>query len=110
MLSITHRVTGVLLALASVAVACWLMALASGAETYAQAMEAANSPLGRLFLIGLGTSLAFHFANGIRHLFWDAGHGFELGSAYASGYAVLAVTALAALALAWWLFLGGAAS
>ena len=109
MLSITHRATGVLLAFASVAVAFWLVALASGAEAHARAMEAANSPFGRLVLIGLGTSLAFHFANGIRHLFWDAGQGFELRTAYASGYAVLAVTALAALALAWWFFLGGAA-
>jgi len=108
MLSITHRATGVALAVASLGLALWLAALASGPGAYDRAMACATSPLGRLLLLGLGASLAFHFANGIRHLFWDAGHGFEIKSAYASGYAVLAFTALAVLGLIWFLFLGGA--
>ncbi len=107
MLSITHRATGVALAAASLALAWWLASLASGPEAYAQAMDCANSPIGRLLLLALGSSLAFHFANGIRHLFWDAGRGFEISTAYASGYAVLAFTLLAVLGLAWLLFLGG---
>lgn len=107
MLSITHRATGVVLALASVALAWWLVALATGEEAYQRAMACAVSPLGKLLLLGLGASLAFHFANGIRHLFWDAGRGLEIKSAYASGYAVLAFSAVATLALAWFLFLAG---
>ncbi len=107
MLSITHRATGVALAATSLALAWWLASLASGPEAYAQAMNCANSTIGRLLLLALGASLAFHFANGIRHLFWDAGRGFEIPTAYASGYAVLAFTLLAVLGLAWLLFLGG---
>ncbi len=106
MLSITHRATGVALAVASVGLVWWLLALAGGPDAYALAQACARSILGRLALWGLGASLAFHFANGIRHLFWDAGRGFELRAAYASGYAVLAVTAIAAFGLAWWLFAG----
>jgi len=106
MLSITHRATGVALAVASLGLALWLTALASGAGTYGRAMVYATSPIGRVLLLGLGASLAFHFADGIRHLFWDAGRGFEIKSAYASGYAVLAFTALAVLGLIWLLFLG----
>ena len=108
MLSITHRATGVALAVASLGLALWLAALASGFGAYGRAMVYANSAPGRLLLLALGASLAFHFANGIRHLFWDAGRGFGIKDAYASGYAVLAFTALAVLGLAWLLFLGGA--
>lgn len=109
MLSITHRATGVVLALASVGLALWLVALASGYGAYGRAMVCAASPLGRLLLLGLGSSLAFHFANGIRHLFWDAGRGFEIKTAYASGYAVLAFAGVITLLLAWFLFFGGGA-
>lgn len=104
MLSITHRVTGVALALASVGLVLWLVALASGSGAYSKAMECAASPLGSLLLLALGSSLAFHFSNGIRHLFWDAGRGFEIKAAYASGYAVLAFTAAVTLGLIWFLF------
>ncbi len=109
MLSITHRATGVALALASVGLALWLVSLASGYGAYGRAMAWASSPLGRLLLLGLGVSLAFHFANGIRHLFWDAGRGFEIRHAYASGYAVMAFTGVATIGLAWFLFFAGGA-
>jgi len=110
MLSITHRATGVALAAASLGLALWLASLASGQDAYSRAMACANSPVGRLLLLALGASLAFHFANGIRHLFWDAGRGFEIKAAYASGYAVLAFTTVASLGLFWLLFLGGIGS
>ncbi len=108
MLSITHRATGVVLAFGAIALALWLVALARGNNAYVAVMECARGPLGRLILVALAGSLAFHFANGIRHLFWDAGRGFELKSAYASGYAVMVVTLVATLAMGWYLFLGGA--
>jgi succinate dehydrogenase / fumarate reductase cytochrome b subunit len=51
-------------------------------------------------LLGFSFALFFHLCNGIRHLFWDAGLGFELKTAYASGKAVIAV-AIAMTLLAW---------
>jgi succinate dehydrogenase / fumarate reductase cytochrome b subunit len=57
---------------------------------------------GKLLLLGWTFSLFFHLANGIRHLFWDAGLGFELKTTYASGWAVVAASiVLTVLAWAW---------
>jgi succinate dehydrogenase / fumarate reductase cytochrome b subunit len=52
--------------------------------------------------------MVYHFLNGIRHLFWDAGMGYDIPTAYASGYAVIALT-IAFTALLWWIGLGGVA-
>src|SRR5580658_6917544 len=64
-----------------------------------------GSWLGYLILFGWSVALFYHLCNGIRHLFWDAGYGFELKTAYASGYAVLVGTVVLTL-LAWILGLG----
>jgi succinate dehydrogenase / fumarate reductase cytochrome b subunit len=53
-----------------------------------------------LLLLGWSISLFFHLANGIRHLFWDAGFGFSLKETYASGWTVVAATAVLTV-LAW---------
>lgn len=101
MLSITHRATGVFLALGTLLLAWWLVALAGGPESYASAQACLGSWFGQLCLFGWSVSLFYHLCNGIRHLFWDAGLGFDIPTAYASGYAVLIATAI--LTLATWL-------
>ncbi len=108
MMSIAHRATGVLLALGALVLAAWLLAAAGSAEAYAAFAACLASPLGKLGLFAFSASLVYHFLNGIRHLFWDAGHGFAIPKAYASGYAVLALSVLLTGAL-WWVGLGGAA-
>ena len=108
MMSIAHRATGVLLALGGLVLAAWLLAAAGSAEAYAAFAACLASPLGKLGLFAFSASLVYHFLNGIRHLFWDAGHGFAIPKAYASGYAVLALSVLLTGAL-WWVGLGGAA-
>ena len=100
MLSIVHRLTGVGLAGGTVFLAWWLIAAAAGPGPYGTAQAFFGSWLGYLILFGLSVSLVYHLCNGIRHLFWDAGFGFELKNVYASGYAVLAATA-ALTVLAW---------
>jgi len=105
-LSITHRATGIVLVVASLLLVYWLASLAGGAETYASAQALLGSWLGRIVMLGFSFSLFFHLCNGIRHLFWDAGLGFELKTAYASGTAVIIVSlamTLIAWALAYWL-------
>ncbi|MBI3517351.1 MAG: succinate dehydrogenase, cytochrome b556 subunit [Proteobacteria bacterium] len=93
-LSISHRAAGVALAVGTLLLVYWVVATASGPAAYATAQAFIRSWFGMLILLGWSVALFFHLANGIRHLFWDAGHGFELKTVYASGYAVLAATAV----------------
>ncbi|HTS90751.1 MAG TPA: succinate dehydrogenase, cytochrome b556 subunit [Stellaceae bacterium] len=99
-LSILHRITGVALAVGTLLLAWWLVALASGEDAYTAAQGFIGSWLGKLLLLGWSFALFFHLANGIRHLFWDAGYGFEIKTTYASGWTVVAASALLTI-LAW---------
>ena len=99
-LSITHRATGLLLCAGAIVFAWWVVALASGPEAFAAVRSALGSWLGIAFLFAWTFSFFFHLCNGIRHLFWDAGFGFELRTAHASGMAVIAGS-IALTVLAW---------
>ena len=92
MLSITHRLTGLALAIGTVFLTVWVTAAASGPQSYAAFSSIAQSIVGRLLLVAFSWALLYHLCNGIRHLFWDVGKGFELKDAYASGYAVIAAS------------------
>lgn len=96
-LSILHRATGIFLAIGTLLLVYWLTSLAGGAESYAQAQAFFGSVLGRLILFPFVFALFYHLCNGIRHLFWDMGVGFEISTVYASGKIV--VVAAAALTL-----------
>ena len=99
-LSITHRLTGVALAVGTLLLVYWLAAAAGGAESFETAQNFVGSWFGLLILFGWSVALFYHLCNGIRHLFWDAGYGFELGDAYQSGWAVVIATGVLTL-LAW---------
>jgi succinate dehydrogenase / fumarate reductase cytochrome b subunit len=99
-LSILHRTTGVALVAGTLLLVYWLAAAAAGPEAFETARAVIGSLLGRLFLFGWTVALFYHLCNGIRHLFWDAGYGFELETAYRSGW--LVVGASGALSLASW--------
>lgn len=90
MLSILHRFTGIALAVGALLLVCWLYAAASGPAEYAAITAFIGSWLGRLLLFGWTFSLFYHLCNGIRHLGWDAGWGFELPTAYGTGLLVIA--------------------
>jgi|SRR5277367_76972 len=101
-LSILHRVTGAALALALIALTYWLVSLAGGAYSYASAMRIFAAPIGLIFVCGWIFAFCFHLLNGIRHLFWDAGRGFERTQRHASGwFAVVGAVALTLCAAAW---------
>ncbi len=100
MLSITHRATGVLLTVGTVLLVYWLTALAAGPDAYAGAQACMDSWFGKLCLFGWSVALFYHLCNGIRHLFWDAGMGFEIRTVYMSGYVVLVATVVLTIA-AW---------
>lgn len=88
-LSITHRGTGILLTLGTLLLVYWLLAIAAGPGAYESAQALLGSWLGKAVLFLWTLALYYHLCNGIRHLFWDAGFGFELKTVYASGMAVV---------------------
>lgn len=107
--SITHRMTGVGLGLGFLFLACWLVALATGEGPYDAVQVFHHSIVGRILLFGFSLSLIYHLLNGVRHLFWDAGLGFEKETSDRSGLAVLVLSVLVTLVI-WWLVypVGGA--
>ena len=100
LISISHRATGVLLAAGSLVLVYWLAAVASGPDAFANAQALLGSIVGRVLLLALTFSLFYHLANGIRHLFWDAGFGFELRTVRASGMLVIVASVVLTL-VAW---------
>lgn len=100
--SITHRVTGVGLALGMILVAWLLIAVATGPGAYDTFMTLGGSIIGRLILFGFAWAVVFHFINGIRHLAWDIGIGFKVPTALATGFGVYVLSVLGAIALFAW--------
>lgn len=68
----------------------WLLAAATGSDYFAFVDGLLTSILGYLILIASAFAFFYHFCNGIRHMWWDIGNGFELEKVTMSGYAVLA--------------------
>ena len=101
-LSILHRATGIALSVGSLLLVWWLVAIEAGGRVFAATSWLLASSLGIALLAGWSVAFFYHLSNGVRHLAWDAGYGFDIKSAYRSGYAVLAMTA--ALSIAAWLF------
>jgi succinate dehydrogenase / fumarate reductase cytochrome b subunit len=91
-LSILNRVAGIGLALGLILVTWWLLALASGPEAFATVQAVMGSWLGILVLFFWTMTVYFHLGNGVRHLVWDAGYGFDIDVARNSGIAVLVFT------------------
>lgn len=101
-LSILHRVSGVVLALSFLLFSLWLITAADGAASYDPLSALLRGPLGIVLLLGFAAAFFFHLLNGIRHLFWDAGLGFERQQSRLSGWVVVAGTVLLALAVTGW--------
>ena len=99
-LSILHRVTGVGLGVGTLLLAWWLVAAAYGPDQFDTAQAFIASWFGRLLLFGFTFSLFYHLCNGIRHLFWDAGWGFELKTVYTSGWLVV-IASLGLTVVSW---------
>ena len=102
--SIVHRMTGVALAGGLLVTVWWLVAAASGPETYGSFMDLAETTFGQLVLFGFTWCLAYHAVNGIRHLAWDLGYGFLVKTADVTGilsFALSFVIAVGVFAIAY---------
>ena len=99
-LSILHRAAGIVLSAGAILLVWWLVAAASGPETYEGVANFLGSWIGLLLLFGWTASLFYHLCNGIRHLVWDTGHALDLKSTYRGGWLVVAASA-ALTAVAW---------
>ena len=99
-LSISGRITGAVWSVGLLILVWWLVATASGPSAYAAVTWFLTSWLGVLGLIGLTAAAWFHTLNGLRHLAWDAGYGYDIPTTYKSGRIVLIATAVATV-LTW---------
>jgi succinate dehydrogenase / fumarate reductase, cytochrome b subunit len=96
-LSIVHRITGVALTAGTLLLTWWLVAAAYGPDAFTNAQAFVGSWFGQLLLWAFTFALFYHLGNGIRHLAWDFGWGFELSQVRASGMAMLAFAAAGTL-------------
>ena len=99
-LSIVHRLTGVGLAVGTLFLTWWLIAAAIGPGAYQTTRAFYGEWYGYVVLFGFSVCLFYHLCNGIRHLAWDLGYGFEIVDVYRSGWAMLAAS-VTLTAVAW---------
>lgn len=99
-LSVAHRATGLVLVVGTLFLVWWLLAAASGPDSFSVAQTFWSSWIGRILLLGWSYALFYHLCNGIRHLCWDAGWGFDLKTVYRSGWVVVVASATLTL-IAW---------
>jgi len=104
-LSIAHRMTGVVLAFAALLLTYWLASAAYGPESFARAQVLMESWVGRLVLFGFTFSLFYHLCNGVRHLGWDMGWGFDLVKLRLTGVVVI-IASMGLTVLSWMMAYG----
>ncbi len=102
-LSILHRVTGVGMSVALIVFCVWLLSAAAGVVDYEDVTGLLSTAIGGLLLVGFSFAFFFHLANGVRHLIWDIGYGFEIYQANASAWFVLLLAG--GLTTAYWTLL-----
>ena len=105
LLSITHRISGVINLLALIFIFFWLINLSLGESNYELFLLIINNNFGKFILIGFTWSMSFHLLSGIRHLVWDLGYGFEIKTANISGIFVIIFSFV--LTIIFWLLARG---
>jgi len=105
LLSITHRISGVINLLGLILIFFWLILLSFGESDYKLFLLLINSFFGKFILIGFVWTMCFHLLSGIRHLAWDLGYGFEIKTANISGIVVI-ISSLVLTVIFWLLARG----
>ena len=89
LLSITHRIVGVVNILIIISICLWCLFLFFGQNNYQIIQSTLTTKFGKFLIISIFWTFSFHILNEIRHLFWDAGFGFDLKTAKITGISVL---------------------
>ena len=105
LLSIVHRITGILNLLGLIFISAWIFSAGLGENLYECFSFLLKSFFGKFILIGFTWSMSFHILSGIRHLVWDLGYGFEIKTANISGIIVIICSLV--LTIIFWLFARG---
>lgn len=108
-LSILNRITGVALSVGLIALTYWLLAIAGGSESYADMKDCLGGILGKLLIFGWTFAFFYHLCNGIRHLYWDTGRGFEPEQVTRSGIITIVATVFLTVLALFCAYSGGAA-
>ena len=96
-LSILHRGTGLVITAGSLVIAAWLWSMVLGESCYAAMQSFLTSIPGTILMVAWTWCMSYHMLNGVRHLVWDAGFGYEIPDAYRTGKAVVAGSFLVTL-------------
>ena len=105
LLSITHRISGIINLITLIFIFFWLLVLSFSESNYEIFLLMINSFIGKFILIGFSWSMSFHILSGIRHLVWDIGYGFEIKTANISGIVVIVFSLI--LTIIFWLLAKG---
>jgi len=95
--SILHRVTGAALAVGAMIMTWWLWSVMTGGDTLMFFQSFVQSHIGKLMLFGWVLAFCYHFFNGLRHMWWDAGRGITIAFANRSAIVVLLLSAASAV-------------
>ena len=89
LLSITHRITGILNLLGLIFISAWISSAGIGENLFEYFSVFLKSFIGKFILIGFTWSISYHLLSGIRHFFWDLGYGYEIKTVNISGVIVI---------------------
>jgi len=103
LLSITHRIIGIVNAIAIILICLWFTSLLLGEENYQIVIIFSQSFFGKFFIISLSWTFSFQILNEIRHLAWDIGYGFDLKTSKITGV----ITIIGSFVLAITIYLTG---
>ena len=101
LLSITHRISGIINLITLIFIFFWLLVLSFSESNYEIFLLMINSFIGKFILIGFSWSMSFHILSGIRHLVWVIGYGIEIKTANISG--IIVIISSLVLTIIFWL-------
>ena len=93
-LSFLHRGTGLFLVLGTIMISFWVIALALGHNIFVSYQTWLGSLMGKVLLVFWSFSLFYHWANGLRHLLWDIGWGYDIDRVHMTGWIVVSVSVI----------------
>ena len=99
LLSIVHRIVGVINFFAIILICIWVISLSLGEPNYEIIKNFLKSFFGKFFIIGLCWTFSFHILNEIRHLAWDLGYGFDLKTSKITGVLVIITSFILAISV-----------